>query len=82
MASGDQYRIRAKECTGAAEQAADPERRLSLLELAGRWMRLAEQADEIMNHSGNRGDALLRDPPTQQQAQQEPQPQARDDEPT
>jgi hypothetical protein len=49
----DQYRSRANECIAAARQMADPERKVSLLQLAQRWMLLAD------DHShGSRGDAL------------------------
>jgi hypothetical protein len=41
---------------------ADPERKISLLQLAQRWMRLAFQVEKIEDRSGFRGDALL-DPP-------------------
>ena len=46
----------------AAEQATDPERKISLLELAQRWMRLAFQVEIIGERNGFKGDALL-DPP-------------------
>ncbi len=57
-----EYRRRANECIAAAGQVAEPERKVSLLELAQRWLRLAFQVDEIQNRNGFRGDALL-DPP-------------------
>jgi hypothetical protein len=59
MASGDQYRERANECIEAADRSADPERKLYLLELAERWLRLAEHVDGIHDPNGLRGDALL-----------------------
>jgi hypothetical protein len=59
MAAGDEYRARARECTDAADHAADPERRLSLLELAQRWLVLADQADEMERTRTARGDVLL-----------------------
>jgi len=62
MLSGDEYRRRANECIAAADQVAEPERKVSLLELAQRWLRLAFQVDAIQNRNGFRGDALL-DPP-------------------
>jgi len=57
-----EYRRRANECIAAADQVAEPERKVSLLEFAQRWLRLAFQVDEIQNRNGFRGDALL-DPP-------------------
>jgi len=62
MASGDEYRKQANECIAAADKAAEPERKVSLLELAQRWLRLAFQLDKIRDRRGARGDALL-DPP-------------------
>ncbi len=60
--TGDQYRARANECIAAAAQVSDPERKISLLELARRWLRLAFRVDKIGDDRGFRGDALL-DPP-------------------
>jgi hypothetical protein len=60
--TADQYRARANECIAAADHVADPERKVSLLQLAQRWMRLAFQVEKIGNDQGVRGDALL-DPP-------------------
>jgi len=54
----DECRNQAKECLAAAAQVTDPERKISLLELARRWLRLAFQVEK----SGFRGDAVL-DPP-------------------
>ena len=62
MASGDEYRKRANECIAAADETVEPVRKVSLLELAQRWMRLAFQLDKIQDRKGSRGDALL-DPP-------------------
>jgi hypothetical protein len=62
MASGDEYRKRANECIAAADKAAEPVRKVSLLELAQRWLRLAFQVDKIEDRKGVGGDALL-DPP-------------------
>jgi hypothetical protein len=61
MASGDQYRLKAAECTEAAQRASEPERKVGLLELAQKWLQLAEQADN-RDRNGVRGNALL-DPP-------------------
>jgi hypothetical protein len=54
--SGDEYRKLAHECMRAADRSSDPGRKVSLLELAGRWLRLAQQA-----HDRGRlwGDALI-----------------------
>jgi hypothetical protein len=60
--TGDEYRSRANECITAADQVTDPERKISLLQLAQRWMRLAFQVEKIGDDRGFRGDALL-DPP-------------------
>jgi hypothetical protein len=62
MAPADEYRARAKECIDVAERAADPKRKLSLLELALRWMRLAAKVDETRERKGATGGVLL-DPP-------------------
>ena len=62
MPSGDEYRSRGDECIAAADQITEPERKVSLLELAQRWLRLAFQVEKIQNHNGSKGDALL-DPP-------------------
>jgi hypothetical protein len=66
MASGDEYRKRANECIAAADKAVEPVRKVSLLELAQRWMRLAFQLDKIRDRKGSRGDALLDPPGTDQ----------------
>jgi hypothetical protein len=47
MGTGDQYRRRAQECCEEAERTADPEKRLSLLEMAQRWTHLAEAVETI-----------------------------------
>ncbi len=47
MGTGDQYRRRAKECCDEAEHTTDPEKRLTLLEMAQRWMQLAEAIETI-----------------------------------
>jgi len=60
--TGDQYRAQANECIAAADQATDPKRKISLLQLAQRWLRLAFQVEKIGDDRGARGDALL-DPP-------------------
>jgi hypothetical protein len=57
--SGDEYRALADECVQAADRSLDPARKVSLLELARGWLRLAQQAP---NRQGTAGDALL-DPP-------------------
>jgi len=62
MATGDEYRSRANECIAAADNVTEPERKVSLLELAQRWLRLAFQVEKIQDRNGFKGDALL-DPP-------------------
>ena len=46
----------------AADKVIEPERKVSLLELAQRWLRLAFQVEKIGERNGFKGDALL-DPP-------------------
>ncbi len=62
MATGDEYRKRADECIAAADKVIERERKVSLLELAQRWLRLAFQVEKIGGRNGFKGDALL-DPP-------------------
>jgi hypothetical protein len=59
MGSKDDYRDKAYECMQAADRTYDPARKVSLLELAGRWFRLAEQ---VPDRIGLTGDVLI-DPP-------------------
>ena len=56
---GHQYRARARECTEAADRANDAGRRLSLVELAERWLMLADQVDRISSERSVAGDLLL-----------------------
>jgi hypothetical protein len=53
---GDNYRVNANECMEAADRTSDPGRKVSLLELARRWLRLAEQSH---NRKAVTGEALL-----------------------
>jgi hypothetical protein len=46
----------------AADRMADVDRKVSLLELAQRWLRLAEQMDTSRAHGHPGGDALLDGP--------------------
>ena len=62
MAPGDEYRNWANECIAAADKVSEPERKVSLLELAQRWLGLAFQVEKIGERNGFKGDALL-DPP-------------------
>jgi len=66
MLSGDEYRQRANECIAAADKVAESERKVSLLELAQRWLRLAFQVEKISDRNGFRGDALLSPPDADQ----------------
>jgi hypothetical protein len=50
--TGTKFRARANECFKAADSTADPERKLAHLDLAHRWLRLANQLDE-MNGKGS-----------------------------
>ena len=61
MATGDEYRKRADECIAAADKVIERERKVSLLELAQRWLRLAFQVEKIGERNGVRGDVLLDD---------------------
>lgn len=45
MRAGDQYRHRAVECMRAVEVVVEKPRKIALLEVAQRWLNLAEQAD-------------------------------------
>jgi hypothetical protein len=53
--SGDEYRALAHECMEAADRTSDPGRKISMLELARRWLRLAQQLHERRTM----GDALI-----------------------
>ena len=55
MRSGEQYRKRAMECIQAADTMFELDSKVTLLDLAQRWLRLAHQAD------GAVGDASLRE---------------------
>jgi hypothetical protein len=44
--SGDEYRELAHDCMEAADRSSDPGRKVSLLELAERWLRLAQQVHD------------------------------------
>ena len=64
MTSGDEYRAKAAECMEAASRAKEPERRVSLLELAQKWLVMAEQADALGETRRITGDVLLDQPET------------------
>ena len=51
---GKQYRVRARECMEAADRLNDPGRRIILLELAQRWLMLADQIDAIEARLGQK----------------------------
>ncbi len=53
MQSGDQYRNRANECIAAADKATEPERKVSFLELAQRWLRLAFHTNKIQDRNAD-----------------------------
>ena len=59
MAPGDHYRTRANECIEAWDKVTEPERKLTLLELAQRWLRLAAQVDRTSARNCAKGDVLL-----------------------
>ena len=56
--SGDEYRALADECLEAADRSSDPGRKVLRLELARRWLRLAQQTHNRRTW-GDRGDALI-----------------------
>ena len=53
--SGEEYRALADECLEAADRSSDLGRKVSLLELARRWLRLAQQT----HNRRTWGDALI-----------------------
>jgi hypothetical protein len=59
MGSEDDYPDKAHECMQAADRTYDSARKVSLLELARCWLRLAEQ---VQDRRGLIGDVLI-DPP-------------------
>jgi hypothetical protein len=59
MSSGDDYRTKANECMQAVDRTSDPARKVSLLELARRWLHLAAR---VKDRKALNGDALI-DPP-------------------
>ncbi len=69
MPTGDEYRSRANECIAAADNVTEPERKVSLLELAQRWLRLAFQVEQIGDQKrALRGDVLLGDDQPEQRS--------------
>src|SRR5262249_274474 len=62
MLRGNEYRVRARECMEAADRLNDPGRRFVLLELAQRWLMLANKIDEIEARRQPTGDAPLDQP--------------------
>ena len=66
----DEYRRHAAECLRIAEEVIDSRYRISLVNMAESWLRLAQQAEKNAGHQSGatedrnelRGDALL-DPP-------------------
>ena len=63
---GNQYRVRARECMEAADRINEAGRRIILLELAQRWLTLADQIDGIEARRQPMGDALLDTPEADQ----------------
>jgi len=59
---GNQYRVRARECMEAADGINEPGHRIILLELAQRWLMLADQIDKIEARRQPMGDPLLDTP--------------------
>ena len=69
MPTGDEYRSRANECIAAADNVTEPERKVSLLELAQRWLRLAFQVEQIGDQKrALRGDVLFGDDQPEQRS--------------
>jgi len=66
MPSGNQCRVCARECMKAADRINEPGRRIILLELAQRWLMLADQIDGIEARRQPMGDALLDTPESDQ----------------
>jgi len=46
VAIGEQYRLFAAYCIGIAQETAEPDRKLALLDMAQAWIALAVQADK------------------------------------
>jgi len=61
MAETEDYRQKALECLLAADGIADPEKRLTMLEMAQAWMRMAQHAERL--HGRLLLGAALPDPP-------------------
>jgi hypothetical protein len=83
MDRADEHRRRAADCLHMADRVVDHQFKASLIDMAGAWVRLAEQADR------NRSvDLVYETPPRppahaaqQQQQQQQPQQQQQQPEP-
>ena len=59
MTSWEKYRARAVECIEAAERVADPQCKLTLVELAQRWIRLAMRKDSEKSRTSVQGGVLF-----------------------
>jgi len=46
VAIGEQYRLFAAHCIGIAQETAEADRKLALLDMAQAWIALAEQAEK------------------------------------
>ena len=74
----DEYRRLAANCVSMAERVTDHQFKASLVDMAGAWLRLAEQAEK-----NSRTDLVYETPPRpsaevvqQQQQQQQPEPKS------
>jgi hypothetical protein len=83
MDKADEYRRLAANCVSMAERVTDHQFKASLVDMAGAWLRLAEQAEK-----NSRTDLVYETPPRpsaqvvqqQQQQQQQQQPEPKSDE--
>jgi hypothetical protein len=69
----NEYRERAAECCRVANEIANPDSRMTLLEMARAWLRLADQAER-----NSRSDLSYESPSVPQPVQQQQQ-RAKDD---
>jgi hypothetical protein len=60
---GEQYRLFAAHCIGIAQETAEPNRKLALLDMAQAWIALAEQAEKNSGAEKTGGVMLFSEPP-------------------
>ncbi len=56
MSTADDYRLKALECAEAADRVSDLQERLTLLEIAQAWFKLADHATGRPEDGGPRND--------------------------